>query len=425
MKVTVLFVLAMCLSRQGVSEEFEDHAHLGVASCASSVCHGKLTKQAGENVWLNEFRMWSTEDRHARAYKTLSSNKSKLIAQKLGLKSAQSADICLDCHTDNVSTSLRDPKFQITDGVSCEACHGGAELWLESHTEPGVTHANNLMRGMYPTENPARRAELCLSCHMGTPEKFTTHEIMGAGHPRLTFELEAFTVNQPAHYAVDADYIERKRSTIGFGLWLTGQVEAADAYLKLLQSDRLDAPGMFPEFSLYDCHSCHHPMDDQRWTLARKNQGLKAGALRLQDQHLIMLRAVTEVLDSNNMAELQRLTNALVRAGQTSNRAVRESAAMLSNWLRATENTWVAVDVSVDNIRAIRKAIVTIGADGLLSDYAAAEQAFLGVESLSLYIGDADRISTTLDDLYTAVESDETFSPKDFRAAARKALDRF
>ncbi len=166
-------------------------------------------------------------------------------------------------------------------------------------------------------------------------------------------------------------------------------------------------------------------MDDQRWTLVRKNQGLKAGALRLQDQHLIMLRAVTEVLDSNNMAELQRLTNALVRAGQTSNRAVRESAAMLSNWLRATENTWVAVDVSVDNIRAIRKAIVTIGADGLLSDYAAAEQAFLGVESLSLYIGDADRISTTLDDLYTAVESDETFSPKDFRAAARKALDRF
>ncbi len=425
MKVTVLFVLAMCLSRLGVSEEFEDHAHLGVASCASSVCHGKLTKQTGENVWLNEFRMWSTEDRHARAYKTLSSNKSKLIAQKLGLKSAQSADICLDCHTDNVSTSLRDPKFQITDGVSCEACHGGAELWLESHTEPGVTHANNLMRGMYPTENPARRAELCLSCHMGTPEKFTTHEIMGAGHPRLTFELEAFTVNQPAHYAVDADYIERKRSTIGFGLWLTGQVEAADAYLKLLQSDRLDAPGMFPEFSLYDCHSCHHPMDDQRWTLVRKNQGLKAGALRLQDQHLIMLRAVTEVLDSNNMAELQRLTNALVRAGQTSNRAVRESAAMLSNWLRATENTWVAVDVSVDNIRAIRKAIVTIGADGLLSDYAAAEQAFLGVESLSLYIGDADRISTTLDDLYTAVESDETFSPKDFRAAARKALDRF
>ena len=77
MKVTALFVLAMCLSRLGVGKEFEDHAHLGVASCASSVCHGKLTIQTGENVWLNEFRIWSTEDRHARAYKTLSSYKSK------------------------------------------------------------------------------------------------------------------------------------------------------------------------------------------------------------------------------------------------------------------------------------------------------------------------------------------------------------
>jgi len=45
---------------------------------------------------------------------------------------------------------------------------------------------------MYPTEEPMERARLCLSCHLGTERKFATHEIMGAGHPRLAFELELY-----------------------------------------------------------------------------------------------------------------------------------------------------------------------------------------------------------------------------------------
>ena len=81
--------------------------HLGVASCASSVCHGKLAEQEQENVWLNEFRIWSNEDRHARAYKTLLNKDSKRIARNLGLANAHTADICLDCHADNVPAEKR------------------------------------------------------------------------------------------------------------------------------------------------------------------------------------------------------------------------------------------------------------------------------------------------------------------------------
>ena len=50
---------------------------------------------------------------------------------------------------------------------------------------------------------------------------------MGAGHPRLSFELEAFTANLPPHFIVDADYRARKNPAEAFELWLAGQLQAA------------------------------------------------------------------------------------------------------------------------------------------------------------------------------------------------------
>ena len=213
----------------------DEYRHVGVATCASSVCHGKLSAQADRNVWLNEYRVWTGADPHSGAYRLLENDQSKTIARNLGLSSATTAKICLDCHADNVPADKRGPKFQISDGVACEACHGGAENWIESHAAAGATHEDNLARGMYPTESPAARAGLCLTCHLGTADKFATHAIMGAGHPRLSFELESFTANQPAHYDVDDDYRRRKGEIAGFNLWLTCQLRNAVSYLELIR----------------------------------------------------------------------------------------------------------------------------------------------------------------------------------------------
>jgi len=399
--------------------------HIGVPSCASSVCHGKLSKQDNENVWLNEFRIWSNEDNHARAYKVLLNADSKRIAQNLGLKSAHTADICLDCHADNVPADKRGEKFQITDGVGCEACHGGAERWIESHTETDASHADNLAAGMYPTEDPQLRAALCLKCHMGSEDQFATHRIMGAGHPRLSFELQLFTDIQPAHYDVDDDYIARKRPVVGFNLWLSGQLAAADTYLGLLQSKLLQDTGISPEFSLMDCHSCHHSMDDKRWGAQRRSQGLTPGQLRLQDQHLIMLKAVASAVSKNQRDELGRSIVSLLKAGQTSYAAIRTRSAALQAWLNEHGRQWLAHEFTTADMRAIRKALAQSGANGELADYAAAEQAAIGIENLSINIGDASSQQKVLDDLYVAVESDQSYSPSKFRAASRVALGHF
>lgn len=427
-RVALMAVLGLWGMASSASEAIRigDDQHLGVASCATSVCHGKLEVQEDENVWLNEYRIWTSQDPHAQAYRTLTTPESKRIAEKLGLPSATTADICLDCHADNVPQDKRGPKFQITDGVGCEACHGGSARWIESHAEAEATHADNLAKGMYPTEDPLARASICLSCHMGTEDQFTTHRIMGAGHPRLAFELEAFTANQPAHYDVDEDYVARKGDISGFRLWLTGQLEAAERQMELVRSELFHEGGMFPDLAFYDCHSCHHPMDDVRWTQAQAGAGVEPGTLRLQDQHLRILAVAAAELDGDGVGrDLEQATRNLVLAGQRSVSDARASAGEVLAFVRGRQNAWSDRDLTTGEGQRVRLALAQAAASGRMADFADAEQVFLALESLSFYLNDAERHQAALDALFTAVEDDEAYDPERFRSAAVRARDSF
>jgi hypothetical protein len=401
-----------------------DYKHMGVASCATSVCHGKLAPQADRDVALNEYRIWQQEDRHAQAYRTLELAESKRIAANLGLPNATAAKICLDCHADNVPADKRGPKFQISDGVGCEGCHGGSEKWLESHAAESATHKDNVARGMYPTEQPLKRVQVCLGCHLGTKDQFATHAIMGAGHPRLSFELEAYTTNQPAHFIVDADYDQRKGKIDGMNLWVTGQIETTRRFLSLLQTNMFHGGTMFPELAFYDCHSCHHPMDKIRWNAARAGAGIKPGSVRLQTQNLIVLQALTDTFEPAATAQLVELTNALIRSGQRDRAAVNEAAKALLNWL-APRDALARRQYSSADVIKMRKTLARYAATDKAGDYAAAEQIVLGLESLSYSIGDRDSKKAALDALYNAVKNDTTFSPQQFATAAANAQRSF
>lgn len=407
-------------------DRIAEHVHAGVASCATSVCHGKLKIQDNENVWLNEYRIWTSEDRHSQAYRTLENQDSKRIAAKLGLKSAKTAKICLDCHADNVPKNKRGRKFQIRDGVGCEACHGGSEKWLKSHAESGISHQQNVADGLYPTEKIDERADLCLSCHLGTKDKFATHVIMGAGHPRLGYELETFTANQPAHYTVDADYIKRKGKPLGFNAWVLGQVTAAERFVALLQTPLFKGKGLFPELAMYDCQSCHHPMDDLRWSYKRSGGAVKPGTLRLQSQYFVGVEVAAKVLESPAAAKaLRGMVNQLLVAGQTSTAAVTSAAKKLENWLSIRRDQWRKKSVSLKQVKQVRKQLLSMAANDKASDYNAAEQVFLSVEGLSYVVGDVDKHEAALDKLYKAVEDDKKYSPARFAKAAKSAIKGF
>ena len=420
----VAALLGVSVPALAIEPGIADYKHMGVASCATSVCHGKLAPQSDKDVALNEYRIWQQEDRHAQAYRTLELAESKRIAANLGLPNATAAKICLDCHADNVPSEKRGPKFQISDGVGCEACHGGSEKWLESHANESATHKDNVAHGMYPSEQPLKRVQVCLGCHLGTKDQFATHAIMGAGHPRLSFELEAYTTNQPAHFIVDADYAERKGKIEGMNLWVTGQLETTRRYLSLLQTNMFHGGGMFPELAFYDCHSCHHPMDKIRWNSARAGAGIKPGSVRLQTQNLIVLQALTDTFEPAATAELADLTNALIRAGQRDRASVNEAAKSLLNWLTSRDALARRQYSSADVIK-MRKTLARYAATDKAGDYAAAEQIVLGLESLSYTIGDRGSKKAALDALYNAVKNDTTFSPQQFATAAANAQRSF
>ena len=422
--LTVAFLLVASGAALAAEPGVVDYKHLGVASCATSVCHGKLSPAPDKHVALNEYQTWTREDRHAQAYRTLELAESKRIAANLGLASASTAPICLNCHADNVPSDKRGPKFQISDGVGCEACHGGSEKWIQSHAAESATHKGNVALGMYSSEQPLKRAELCLGCHLGTKDRFATHAIMGAGHPRLSFEMEAYTANQPAHYVVDADYEQRKGRIPGMNLWLTGQIESTRRMLTLLQTDMFHSGGMFPEFAFYDCHSCHHPMDKMRWNAQRAGAGIKPGTLRLQTQNLIVLQAVTETFEPAALNELVGLTNALIRAGQANRAAVTSAAKALQDWVEKRE-ALSRRQFSTADVTAMRKTLVKYGATDKAGDFAAAEQIVLGLESLSYSLGDHDKKKAALDPLFNAVKNDTAFSPQQFASAAANAQRSF
>lgn len=405
------------------------YKHLGAASCGSGVCHGKITPQTGANqVPLNEYRIWFNNDRHRQAYLALESAQSRQIAAKLGLPNA-TQPLCVGCHSDDVPKNLQGAKYNVRDGVSCEACHGAAEKWIQSHTQSGATHAGNVAQGLYPSEQPLKRAQLCLSCHLGTRDKFATHMIMGAGHPRLYFELGAFTEDQPPHFKVTPYYVSRKGKIAVATLWLTGQLESAERYVTLLQSPTFTPAGsIVPELALYDCNACHHAKDKMRWSQAHAGSGVKPGSLRLQRQSFTMLQAYLEASGSADAAvQLGVATDALMRAGTTDAASVRAAAQKMLDQLHALEPA-TQREMSKEQIEKLRRLLLHYAGEDRASDYATAEQVVLGVQTLTYALVVSDQQKDHKDVfkvLFSSLGTGADFNGVQFAEVAKRTEGQF
>ena len=392
--------------------------HEGVATCAASQCHGSAVPGEGSNVMQNEYVTWTQSDPHSGAYEALSNELSLDIAARLGLSSARTAAICLDCHADNVPDNKRGERFQISDGVGCEACHGGAENWLSTHYNvPTVTHQTNLDAGLYPTEAAAPRGELCLSCHLGTQDKFATHRIMAAGHPRLSFELDTFTeiwrtAGRQPHYRVDDDYRDRKSVPTHSYTWAVGVLAEARQRLGLILDSQFAGDGMFPELGLYDCHACHRTMKSVQWRRLPRHGNAGPGVPFINDGTLVMTLAMVKAIAPESAAELEAALTELHVAGSSSVDEIRVAAANLDGILRTIQSR-----LSPNTIRnrgdSVLREILSSAAEGNFLDYVSAEQAFMAVQMLAIELNDT-ALEASLDDLANSLENDEAYQPQQF-----------
>jgi hypothetical protein len=428
--VTALFATAVLLAAAAVAEapvipQYAKDKHEGVSSCDGSTCHGSAGPRNDRNVMQNEYSIWVDEDRHAtRAYKILLGKDSVRISRNLGRKKKPHEDnLCLDCHADNPPPAMRRTEnnaFRTDDGIGCEGCHGGAERYLRPH-DSGNTHAKNIELGLYPTDDPVARARLCLSCHFGDRKKFVDHRLMGAGHPRQSFELALFSILQPYHWEPDDDYTKRgKKAPNDVKLWAIGQAVAVDEVLDAMLDPNRNKLGIFPELVLYDCQACHHTIDKQRRWRPRKSTGLGPGVARLNDANFLMLVQALSIVDPGASSQLRKDLRTLHQAtsegrgsSEKTAKAIRSNIAKLLPKLEQWK-----VDAKV--LRKLSKNILTEAAAGDYTDYAGSEQAAMALQSIvySYYaaslIDDATYDSLEqgeLSKLLAAVEDPDTFNP--------------
>ncbi len=438
----VLLAAIIVTAPEARSNTAVEGVHLGVASCAGSTCHGRMVGD-GPVVRQDELARWQEPSTpagaHSRAYAVLSNNRSRTIARNLGIADAASSATCLGCHSSAAATSGGTFRYQLSDGVNCESCHGGAAGWIASHyagTLSGVAqHDDNVRRGMRRLEDPTVRAAVCLDCHFGsdTEGQFVTHRIMAAGHPRIAFELDLFSTLQ-SHHNEDADYAQRKGSPDHIQIWAVGQTMALQRSLALFQNSNRGTDGIFPEFTFYDCHSCHRQIVDGPATtspaLSNPGRAIPVGMPPYNDENMIMLSAAARVaapaLATRYEARARAFHLAMTRDRPSAVAAARELSAVAGE-LRAA---FAASSFGPGSARQMAQAIASEAIRARFTDYTGSVQAVMGIDTLlnsmvssgQATVGSAAGIRADINRAYAAVRDPNAYRPREFQAALSSAV---
>ena len=277
--------------------------YTGPGSCASSACHGSVTPRSENRVLQNEYSTWIVKDKHSKAYASLKGTVGERMAAILGVGKAESAPKCLACHALDVPAAERARTFDLSEGVSCENCHGPAAAWLGPHTERDWTHQKSLAAGMYDTRDLTKRSEKCLSCHLGSEEKSVDHEMIAAGHPDLYFELDSFSAVMPRHWREPGE-TENSDRWYDVRELTTGQgVQLRQSLLRLASRTRGKT---WPEYSELQCYACHHNLTQPQdsWRQARGYPGRRPGDPPWNPSRYTIFHEVVVQVDADSAARL-------------------------------------------------------------------------------------------------------------------------
>jgi hypothetical protein len=340
------------------------------------------------------------------------------MAQNLGIGDPTKEPSCLKCHSTYVPDKTRHgERHTLEDGVSCESCHGAAEGWLASHTAADATHQKNLQNGLSDTVNLEKRATLCLSCHQGDETKRVTHEIYGAGHPRLRFELDTYGILQPKHWIVDDDYRTRKEDYVPAKAWLVGQVVQAQRITALLRNPHTKESGLLPELSVFDCYSCHHSLSTSQWK--ERAYGGEPGRLHLNVTSLTLVAAALQRTHADLAQEITQLTTELnsryLKDGATD--TVSKLHEVLSKKVLPIANSNTA---NTQSCAGLMQALAQLGSTQQPLKFELAEQIGMGIQAAAATSPElSQKHAATLRALFATIKNADTFSERAFTEALK------
>jgi hypothetical protein len=300
-------------------KSFEKYKYMGSISCDGSGCHGSTKKKQKFSIPQNEYYVWYEKDRHAKAFEVLKTEDSKRMAKNLGIKTPEADTRCLVCHAVDVDKDNQGANYALNEGVTCEGCHGPAEAWLGPHTRKDWDKKKGAEFGMLDTKNLAKRSERCLSCHLGVNKsRIVDHELIGAGHPRLKFEMDNYSAVMPSHWdQTDAKKKEAIGELRGVKIWSVGQAVALQQQLNLLSESRKAPTVLGPDLIHFDCFACHHEVVPklrdlseaekkiQRWRV--RDYGGKPGRLVWNSSNYSVFRNLIKEIAPDKAITLEKL----------------------------------------------------------------------------------------------------------------------
>ena len=414
--------------------------YIGPGSCAATSCHGSVKPIAGSRILQNEYSTWIIQDKHSRAYQALTGDVGERMARilKLGAKS-QEAPKCLACHALNPAPEQRGRVFEISEGVSCENCHGPAASWLGSHTTRAWAHEKSVALGMHDTRDVIHRTEKCLECHLGTKNKFVDHEMIAAGHPDLYFELDSFSAVMPRHWKVPRESEPGKpvedAAWVGVREWSTGQAVQLRAAMERLtwraKNERFDKKDVWPEYSELSCFACHHPLGPAKdsWRQEHGYVGRRPGDPAWNSSRYAVFHLLAKQIDSANAQELdhQLLAVSVEMSKLNPDRNSVASAALASASLAQRIAERLAT-MQYDQAVALRM-LQRISEDAeniALADERAAEQAAMAMDSLYIaYSRDAKpanaaEVRVAINELFQQLENPSAYNADQFASSLRR-----
>jgi hypothetical protein len=416
--------------------------YIGPGSCAATACHGSVKPVAESRILQNEYSTWILKDKHARAYQALTGEAGERMARilRLGAKAEESPK-CLACHALYTTPEQRGRPFEITEGVSCENCHGPAQAWLGQHTERESPdrHARSLQLGMADTRDVIRRTEKCLTCHLGTAQKFVDHEMIAAGHPDLFFELDSFSAVMPRHWKQPRESAPGKPAEepnwANVRNWSAGQAVQLRAAMERLtwraKFERYDKREIWPEYSELSCFACHHALGPAKdsWRQEHGYAGRRPGDPAWNASRYIVFRVLARQIDPASAQELdQRLAAVSDEMSKLNpDRAAVASAATAAAPVAQRFAERLAA-MNYDSALALRAMQgITQDADAIaLGDERAAEQATMALDSLYIAYSkqanpaNAAEVRAALNGLFQQLENPSAYDADRFAASLKR-----
>ena len=414
--------------------------YIGPGSCAATSCHGSVKPVAGSRILQNEYSTWIVKDKHSHAYQALTGDIGERIARILKLNAkAEELPKCLACHALYTSPEQRGRHFELSEGVSCENCHGPASAWLGSHTTRDWPHEKSVAAGMRDTRDVIHRTEKCLECHLGTKEKFVDHEMIAAGHPDLFFELDSFSAVMPRHWKSPRESAPGKpvedAAWVGVRDWSAGQAVQLRAEMARLtwraKGERFDKKDVWPEYSELSCVACHHALAPAKdsWRQEHGFAGRRPGDPAWNSSRYAVFRLLAKQIDSANAQELDRrlleVSGEMSKLNPDRNIVASSASATAPLAQRFAERL---ATMPYDRA-AVLRALQNISDDAetiSLADERAAEQAAMAMDSLYIaYSKDAKpsnaaEVRAAISELFRQLENPSAYHADQFAAALRR-----